>query len=429
MEGNMQKERTAVTKNGISVHSYANSSLHGCHIALYVKAGCMYESAEENGITHFLEHALYRNVNALMGGSLYSTLDREAIEFSAATYNEMMQFSVWGDGASFDSMSEIISLVLSPIVLSKEEFLAERGRVKAEIRESDDRTSLQSFVSSAVYEGTPLARTILGALGGISKISRDKLEKYRARIFNKDNIFFYVTGNFTDENIRRLCSRLESYELSGCQGADNTATVPYSFFKRDKNLYIKNADFTMVRFSFDMDMTKINPGEDDLLYDILLGGNNSRFYMEMSEKRGMLYDVQGSVEKYKNIGSFCFSYEVRAGTVYDAVSLTLSILSDLKKRVVPEEDCMKAGYVKGARALLDDARELSYAFAYDTKILSYPYRDVWERARLYSEITPERIREAAKAIFKKENMVLGIKGDKRKIDVQRLERIISGFAD
>ena len=151
--------------------------------------------------------------------------------------------------------------------------------------------------------------------------------------------------------------------------------------------------------------------------------------MEMSEKRGMLYDVSGSMEKYKNIGSFSFSYEVRAGTVYEAVELTLSILADLKRRLVPEEDCMKAGYVKGARALLDDPRELGYAFAYDTKVLSYPYRDVDERSSLYKSITPERIREAARVIFKRDNLVLGIKANKRKIDTDRLEKIISDFAD
>ena len=425
----MERENRLLAKNGVSIYSYKNPDLNGFYISLFVRAGSMYESEGENGITHFLEHILYRNVNALLGGSLYSTLDREALEFSAATYNEMMQFSVWGDCESFGSMAKIISLLLSPIILSKEEFLAERGRVKAEIRESDDRTSLQSFVGSVVYEGTPLSGTILGTLGGITKISKDRLEGYRKRIFCKENIFLYVTGGFRDSDIELLSRLVGEYDLSIGRAADNFAVVPANFFSRKKNLYIKNADFTMVRFSFDMDMTKINPGEDDLLYDILLGGNNSRFYMEMSEKRGMLYDVSGSMEKYKNIGSFSFSYEVRAGTVYEAVELTLSILADLKRRLVPEEDCMKAGYVKGARALLDDPRELGYAFAYDTKVLSYPYRDVDERSSLYKSITPERIREAARVIFKRDNLVLGIKANKRKIDTDRLEKIISDFAD
>ena len=415
------------SKNGIAAYGYRNNGLHGCQIALYVKSGCMYERPEENGITHFLEHVLYRNVNAIMGGALYTVLDREALEFSASTYNEMMQFTVFGDGSSFNSMAKIITLLLSPIVLSKEEFLAERGRVKAEIRESDDRTSLQSFVSSIVYEGTPLSGTILGTLGGISKITRERLENYRVKIFNRNNIFFCVTGNFTDENLEYLTSLAGEHELDDGAGFDNTALIPEGFFHREKNLFIKNADFTMLRFSFDMDMTKLNPGEDDLLYDILLGGNNSRFYMEMSEKRGLLYDVSGSVEKYKNIGSFSFSYEVRAGTVYDAVTLTLSILSDLKRRLVAEEDTMKSGYVKGASLLLDDARELGAAIAYDTKILSYPYSTVEERSALYASITPQRIREAAREIFKRENLVLGIKGNKRKIDTQRLEKIISDF--
>ena len=90
---------------------------------------------------------------------------------------------------------------------------------------------------------------------------------------------------------------------------------------------------------------------------------------------------------------------------------------------------MKHGYVFGGDLLLDDPRELGYTFAYDTQMMDYPYKDVSQRAALYGSITPERIREAARVIFKAENMVIGIKGNKRKIDVSELERIIEDFAE
>lgn len=425
----MEKENVRKTRSGTKIVSYKNANLHGVHISLYVKAGCMYETAEENGITHFLEHVLYRNVNALMGGKLYSTLDRCALELGAATYNEMMHFNISGEAGSFSIMSDIIAKVLSPIIISKEEFRAELGRIKAEIRESDDRTSLSSFVGSISYEGTPLSRTILGTIGVISGITRKKLETYRKKIFSSDNIFFYVTGNFGDAELDYLASLIDSHSLTGVGKYDNIAAVPEKFGKRDKHVHIKNADFTMVRFSFDMDMSRIGRGEDDLLYDILLGANSSRFYIEMSEKRGMFYDISGSVEKYRNIGTFAFTYEVRAGSVYDAIKLTFAILDEMKNNVLPEEDIMKAGYKNSAPLLLDDRGELAYTMAYENHILDYGCTSVAERANMYASITPERIREAARTLFRLENLVLGIKGNKRKINQNRIQEILSDFGN
>ena len=424
----MEKQEVRLAKNGIKILSYKNTSVHSCHISLYVRAGCMYERAEENGITHFLEHLLYRNVNALMGGELYPTLDRLSVELSAATYNEMMQFNASGEYHGFRSMADIICRLFSPLVLSGEEFSAELSRVKAEIRESDERTSLSSFVGSIAYEGTPLSKTILGTLGGISKLTLNKMEAYRKRIFTKENVFLYVSGNFGEGELDYLEELVSSFVPCAGEVHENIAEIPSGFGKRESKVYIKNADFTMVRFNFDMDMSKIRAGEDDLLYDILLGGNNSRFYIELSERRGVFYDVSGSVEKCKNIGSFAFSYEVKAGDLCEAIRISLSILSDIKDRLLSDDECMKHGYVLGAELLLDDPRELGYTFAYDTEMMGAEYRSISERAELYRSITPERIREAARAIFRAKNMVIGIKGSKRKINLTELEAIINDFA-
>ena len=423
----MEKEYTRVAKNGINIHSYRNPHVHSFHISLTVKAGCMYESEDENGITHFLEHVLYRNVNMLMGGKLYSILDEYNIELGAATYNEMMQFNVSSSAKNFKIAAQILSKVLMPITLGAGDFKAELSRIKAEIRESDDRTSLSAFTSGIVHEGTGLSRTILGTLGGISRVSRGRLEEYRRRIFTSDNLFVYLTGRYGDDELDYLSDLLGEAMLNEGEKHENNAPVSQKFGKREPKLHIKNADFTMLRFSFDMDMSQLNPGEDDLIYDILLGGNNSRFYIEMSEKRGLFYDISGSVEKYRNIGTFSFTYEVRVGSVYEAVGLSLSILKEMKTELLSERECMKTQYVDGGELLLDDVRELNYTFAYDAHVMCYPYRSVSERANAYSLITPERLREVANIIFRPENLSLTMKGNKKKIDSKAIEQMITDF--
>lgn len=418
----MYRENRRVSKNGIEIFDYKNPSLHSFYISLFMRVGSMHEQTP--GITHFLEHASIRNVGMLMNGELYSTLDRYGMEFNASTYSEMVQFYITGASTNFSRAAEIIARLLSPIILSPSEIRTECERIKAEIREGDDRTSLATFAGNIVHEGTSLARSITGTLGSVSKISAKRLEEYRRSVQTRENIFFYVSGSYTDSDLDHLSAEIEKYTVGEGNISENIAPVCKSFGRRDGKVHIKNADFTMLRFSFDMDMSRMTMAESDLLYDMLLGGYNSRFFIEMSEKRGLFYDISGASERYKNIGTFAFSFEVRGGSVYDAASTALSLLREYKETLPSEESMMKAGYVTNAYLLYDEPRELNFTFAYDNHIMNSGYRSIEERAEKYKAITPGRIKEVANIIFRPENLTLTVKGNKKKISTERLEEII-----
>ena len=415
-------EQSRVTKNGVTIYDYKNPNINSFYISLFLRAGSMHE--ELSGITHFLEHAAIRNVGAVMNGELYSTLDRCGMEFNASTYSEMVQFYITGAATNFDIAAEIIARLLSPIILSASEIKTERERIKAEIRESDDGTSLSTFSNNIVHEGTTLARTITGTLGGVNKITKTRLEEYRRSVQTCENIFFYVTGNFDEKNLEKLSREIEKYSVGEGKKNENIAPVCKSFGKREGHVHIKNADFTMLRFSFDMDMSKMTVAESDLLYDMLLGGYNSRFFIEMSENRGLFYDISGSSERYNNIGTLVFSFEVRGGSVYEAVETAVDLLREIKQTTPDEASMMKAGYVTNARLLFDEPRELNFTFAYDNHIMNAGYESVEERADRYNAVTPQRIREVAEEIFRPENLTLALKGNKNKIDTAKLEEII-----
>ena len=418
----MFREEKITTKNGVDVYYYQNPSLHGFYISLYLRAGSMFESHQ--GITHFLEHASIRNVDTLMGGSLYSTLDRYGIEFNATTYNELVQFYMSGAAANFDVAAELFAKLLSPIVLSPNELAVERDRIKAEIREGDDATSLSTFIGNYVHEGTNLSNLITGTLGSVNKINVKLLEKYRKEVENTDNMFFYVTGNFDEANLKGLCSEIEKYPLEKGKKNENIAPVCETFGKRELDVHIKNATFTMLRFSIDIDMTHVSLAETDLIYDMLFSGYNSLFFIEMSERRGLCYDISGYIEKYSNIGELSFSFEVRGGMLYDAVDRVISLLSEFKGRTPDPESMLKASYVTNSPLLYDNPADLNFTFAYDNHIMDAGYRSIEDRAARYNSISPERIREIANMIFRPENLTLAMKGDKKKIDTEKLKEII-----
>ena len=417
-------ENRIIAKNGIPIFSYVNPSSHGFFISLFLRSGSMYESERDNGITHFLEHIAIRNVNKIMGGNLYSTLDKYAIEFNASSYSEMVQFYLSGASENIGVAIDIISKLLMPISLPTEDIEAERDRIKAEIREGDEVGSLSAFTQKNVWESTSLSRPITGTRGGVSKITRSRIENYRYQSFTKDNLFLYVTGNVKDSDIMSLSERIGEYKLNEGTAHNNLAPVPNNFGKRGGKVTLKNADFTKVCYTFDLDMSRLSMPEIDLMYDTMLGGYSSKFFIEMSEKRGLFYDINGSVERYGNIGTLSFTYEVKEQQLIEATELTIEILKHFKTRLLEDCDLFKASYVDNAMMLYDDNRELNFTMAYDNHILGLGYENLEARREAYRAITPERFMVVANTIFTPDNLTVTLKGRHKKINTDEIKAII-----
>ena len=418
-------ERKTYTKNGIPIYIYNNESSHGFFISLFLKSGSLYESENEAGITHFFEHIAIRNINNSMGGELYPLLDKYGLEFNASTYSETVQFYISGSKKNFIPAAEIFSRLFLPVNLPKAEIDRERDRIRAEIRETDEKTSLAGFTSGLVWQGTPLSRSILGTAKTVGAITAKRLEAYRRRVFSAENLFVYITGGVSQREVEMLSELISAYPLYECEKHLNIAPVPHKFGKRDGEVAIKNADFTKVRFTFDVDMESVSSPVLDLIYDILFGGYSSGFFMELSEKRGLFYDISGSSERYKNIGTLSFSYELREGKLCEALECTVSELKKLKAEPLPQDRLMKAGYVDNADMLLDDIRELNFTFGYDNHILELGYADINERKEKYLSVGAEEIMEAARKIFTRSNLTVTLKGNKKRLDAEKISKIIS----
>jgi len=226
-----------------------------------------------------------------------------------------------------------------------------------------------------------------------------------------------------------LSECISKYQLGEGERHENVAPVAHNFGKRPPSVHVKSSDYTMLRFSFDLDMRKVTVPETDLLYDVLFSGNSSRFFMELSERRGMIYDVSGAIERYRNAGQLSFSFEISSRDLYSAVELSVSILNSMKRELLSEADMMKAGYVEGAEALLDDARELNFTLGYDAHVMCLPYRSLEDRIAAYRSVTPERLREVACKIFTPKNLVFAMKGNTKKTDAARIADALSMLGD
>ncbi len=424
-----QKEQFQMTDNGIAIYSYPNEHLHSFCIALYVKAGCLYEAEEDSGITHLLEHLVFRNIDRMMDGRMYQILDRCGLSFNASTYKEFVQFIITGAPAYYEEAVNIMTKIFHPLMLSTPQIEVEKQRVKAEIREKEYEKSLDCFTDQIVWKGTCLTRDIAGKIGLLNKMGKKRLTEAHKRMFDRNNLFFYLTGKVDQDDIRILKNALEPIGWLPNSSAEhkNEAPVPKDYFHRDGKVQLKNNEYCYIRFSFDVDVKKYKNAELDLLYDILFSGDSCVVYQELSEKSGLIYSFDARFEQYKNIGNLHFSYEVRHNNLQESVRIIIEKLHDLKKGLEERLPYVTAPYVDNAYIMYDDVDDFNWCFAYENHILECGYQSVEDRKNAYKEVTAERLNQVVSEILRKENLVVTLKGQKKKVDIEALENVIQGL--
>lgn len=402
------------------VYSYLNEHLHSFCLCMYVKAGSMYEIKEMNGITHFYEHIVIRNINSLMDGKLYETLDRKGLSFNGTTYKEFVQFYMNGAVSNFREAASIFLELLKPLSLSEKEIDTERKRVIAEIREYKHEKTAEQTLEKKVWKDTTLAYPITGKKTTLEKIGKKELKKFRKEFFSLGNVFVYLTGCISGEDELWFIDKMKSCSLEKkVEERKNLAPVPAEFYHRENKVWVVSGKETEVAIAFDIPAGKFTDAELEMFRDFLSFGDCCPVYQELSEKTGYIYSYNDQIERYKNIAVWKLSYEVSAGKLYKALKTTVDILKNAKKGKY-HLDYVQALFRDNADMDLDDVGDLNWNRAYENHILEDYYPDIESKKKAYEKVKDEDMVRLAKEIFTLSNLTLVIRGDKEKIDKKKI---------
>ena len=421
-------EKTVYTKNGVAVHSYKNDRISSFTISLFARCGVMYEDKNENGLAHFFEHAVFRSINTLMGGTLYETLDRYGLYFNAATYSSHIEFTVTGATKHFEIAAKIITMALKPLALTKGDRDLEARRIKAEIREEDEG-SLTLFADKVVYGGTPLSRPIAGKCSDVDRLGIKLLKKRQTQILSRENIFFFVAGAFPENAHDLLNALIENESICSFKPLSNAPAVPNYFGKRDCAVAVKTSPSTSVSISFDIDRSGYTVPELFYLCDLIFAGESCPMYRVMSEESGLIYSYDENLACYDPYAVISVSFDVKADKLMKSLEIFFGMLRDIRSTLGSRIPLVKASYTDNAARILDDSESIVSAFGYQNHVLGLNARSISERIAAFTDISAERIEDLAKKTFSTDNLVVAIKGTKKNIDTAAIRRVAQNTLD
>ena len=420
-------QEKAVNINGVNIYSLLNPNLKSFCLCLYIRAGSIFETSSDNGISHLFEHIVFRNIKAKYE-NFYEQLALHGIDIQGTTYKEFIQFEIDGPSSEFFFAADVLCHFFDEIKVSKEEFLKEKNRIKSEIRENDERASLDYFFNKLVWNNTEVEKEIIGYCKVLDRISLKKLNEFRREIFSKDNFFIYVTGNVASKDIALLKEKLKKFDFQENESKrTNTITLNESFFNRNGKVEVKNDCWHYIKFGFDFDTRKFPGGVLDVLYCILFKGENAMVYNYLSEENPILYSYDSTQEQYDNIGNLNFKFEVSKAKLLDAVKIVVKILNDIKAGRFNYEASFKFETIS-VEIDLDKPGSLNWNMAYYNHILKTDLVDYTDKLYgRFKNVSKEQVIEAAKEIFQTKNMTVAIKGNKKKINTEEIAAILKNL--
>lgn len=344
---------TFVLPNGLRVIAEPIPHFRSVSVGLWVKAGSMMEESEENGLSHFLEHMLFKGTEKRSAKEIAEAMDCVGGQINAFTGKECTCYYAKVIDEHLPVAMDVLSDLLRGAVIDAQELEKERGVILEEISMVEDTPDdiVHDLLGEAAYAGHSLAQTILGPASRIEAFGRDDLVRYRRRHYRPEDTVLAVAGRYDPAALRALAEAALG---------DWTASEPLEMHSETPvftpQLRRKAKEVEQVHLCIGFPGVAI--GNDDtyplaIFNNLFGGGMSSRLFQRIREESGLVYSVYSYPTSFPGAGL----YTLYAGTSPQNVRKVLEMLREEVQKVLADgvsedefnkaREQLKGGYIMG----------------------------------------------------------------------------------
>ena len=428
------KHYVHVLPNGLTVVSIEMPHIHSLEISMFVRAGLRFEDEKDNGISHFIEHMLFRG-NKKYPTSLALNKEFETIgrELRASTLSEYTHFGFSPSIAKLDEALQLFANfftdpTFSEIDLEREIILEE---YQEELNENGENIDIDNLACQILYPGNPLAWPTVGTRETLESINTEDLRDYFNRHYVPGNLILASAGPISHAEFLRLAERYFS-EL-GNQGK----VISPDYFL---DSIVENQSEEQILFQHDSDsqiqlqvcFRSLSYNDPDFYIACMISrifddGFTSRLQRALREDRGLVYSVECRATSLSDVGTMDFDVSVRPEKIRETCRILLDEIKKIAETGPAEEELahFKQRYLFDFESDLDDPYKqvVRYAFPHlYSKTIS-----VEEEVAIIEAITTKDILEVAKRIFVRKNLNVVVVGPYTSTNKSELEEIVRSF--
>ena len=416
--------RKTILPNGLLVLTEQMPYVRSVSMGVWVDSGARDEAPEVNGISHFVEHMVFKGTTTRSAQQLAREVDTIGGNLDAFTGKETICFNIKVLDENVEPALDLLSdLVLHP-TFTPEELAREQGVILEEIKMDEDNPDylVHEIHTQNFWKGDALGRPILGTVKTVSSFNQQIVFDNYASRFTPANIVFSAAGNLDhDAFVDQLSAHFSSLSASS-KAAHARPTAPRSYphitLKSKKSL-------EQVQFCLGVSAPPVayeNRYAVYLLNTMLGGGMSSRLFQTIREDQGLAYSIYSELSPFRDTGALC----VYAGTSVDktqqVLALTMQELRRLKEEAVSEaelkraKDQLKSNMVIGLETSSSRMANLARQQMYFGRFFT-----IDELVSQIERVTPDEVQGLAQELFQPEQIALTLLGNLGGMKVERTD--------
>lgn len=334
-------ERT-VLPNGITVMTERMPQARSVSLGIWLKAGSRWEKPEEGGISHFIEHMVFKGTQNRDAEAIASSLDLLGGHMDAFTSREMVSFNAKVMEDHLPIAYDVLSDLLLRPLFRQEDVAKEQGVVLEEIKMDQDSPEYQTheLFCRNFWKNNALGRPILGTPESVKRFDSTSIRKYFQKSYQPPNLLVTMAGQIRHSQAVRLVEKSFGLLPPGKRLPRPAAPKTYA-----EIAVVNKPSLKQVQLCLGAPMPPVTSKwrfTSYLLNNILGGGMSSRLFQNLRERNGLVYSVASELSLYRDTGCMGIYAGTSAKSLPRLLQLTMEEFQKLKHDKVSEEELRRS---------------------------------------------------------------------------------------
>lgn len=325
----MEYQKTTL-KNGLQIITSIRPETETVSLGIWIKTGSAYETLDVNGISHFIEHMVFKGTQKRNALQISEDIENVGGQTNAYTSREFTAFYAKMLKSDIELAIDVIADFIAAPTFDESEMIKEKEVVIQEIKQGIDTPDdvIFDYFQEDAFKNLPVGRTILGPEKNVRSFGAETLRSYMKTHYGTDNMVVVAVGNLDHDAFVKMVED----RLNICQNKADFAIEPQTY-SGGFTLKKRDIEQTHVLIGFKgIDYQNLMYYPVSVFSTIFGGGMSSRLFQEIREKRGLVYTVYSFTNSHTRSGLF----GIYAGTTPDELNELIPVVTDEIKKVCNE---------------------------------------------------------------------------------------------
>ena len=398
--------------NGLRLITKRINGVASLSLGIWINIGGRFESIKQKGISHFLEHLLFKGSNKYSCRKIKESIEGVGGSLNGFTSEELTCFLVKIPSRYLHSALDILSdMVLNPL-LKPADVEKEKTVILEELKMYKDlpQSYCLELLDELLWPRQPLGAPVIGTVESVRDMTNEAIRSFQRTYYTPANIVISAAGLVEHDLLAKKVSAIFSKSSPG----ESNIFTAIKESQSEKQLKIFHKDTEQIHMALGFHSLKRDHPlrHAQALLHIILGANmSSRLFNEVREKRGLAYEIGTGIKRYSDTGAFLVHAGIDNAKILPCLELIFQELGKTKKKLVNVDEFKRAKefYLGQLMLALEDTMEYMLWMGESTACLDkvYTLQDVINEV---GKVNIEDLRQVAGQIFKQERINLALIG-------------------